>query len=265
MNHLECFHGDRSVAMYDLRHKDTTGTPAEGDVAFYIEQARETGGPVLELGVGTGRVALEIAKAGFEIVGLDLSEKMLARAREKVASTPPEIRHRVRLHYGDMTNFRLDHDFALVIVPFRAFHHILTAAEQKSCLRCVREHLRAGGCFVLNLFDPRLDLCLPGSHAPTERGDIPLPDGNTERLTIENRRNDPFNQAMAEEWHYQTLTPDGRVLSETTEVLRLRWTYRFEMEHLFELEGFEIEALYSDFKKSPPAYGKEQLWVARRK
>lgn len=73
-----------------------------------------------------------------------------------------------------------------------------------------------------------------------------------------------MRQVLEETWRFQEFDHDGALLREEREVLRLRWLYRYEMRHLLELCGFSIEAEFSDFQESPPAYGKEQIWVARR-
>src|SRR5262245_43617264 len=103
---------------------------ARADVAFYVNAAKAYGGPVLELGCGSGRVTQAIAQAGFRVTGLDLSAKMLARAEEKVSALPAEVRSRVSLTLGNMTNFELDTKFPLVIIPFRPFQHLLETQLQ---------------------------------------------------------------------------------------------------------------------------------------
>src|SRR5271168_1433907 len=108
------------VTFYDAFTREAHDNgPAKGDLAFYIQCAREFGGPVLELATGTGRVLWPIAAAGFEIVGIDTSDGMLALARAKAAIETSETSGRVRLHQMDMTSFHLDQSFRLAIVPFR--------------------------------------------------------------------------------------------------------------------------------------------------
>ena len=92
-----------------------------GDVAFFVEMAQAAGGPVLEIGCGTGRVLIPTARAGSEIVGLDLSPSMLAVCRSNLAQEPAETQARVRLVEGDMRDFDLDQQFALATLPFRPF------------------------------------------------------------------------------------------------------------------------------------------------
>jgi SAM-dependent methyltransferase len=230
----------------------------EADVAFYVKEARRSGGPVLELGCGTGRVSVPIAEAGIEVVGLDLSPHMLQIARTKARGLPFTVRR------GDMARFDLGRRFGLALIPFRAFQHLLTIERQRSCLRSVRRHLRRDGRLILALFDPRLDLILPGKVAPQGRPAVRFSDGRRVQVVVTERVNDPLTQTFRELWTWTERDRRGRVVRRTQDVLRLRWTYRYEMQHLLELEGFEPIACYGDFRRGPPRYGAEQVWVARR-
>ncbi len=124
---------------------------AMGDLHFYVRLATETaskGQAVLELGCGTGRVTIPIAQAGAEVVGLDNASPMLAVARRKAEAAGVNIRWIT----ADMTSFRLEQRFGLVLIPFRSFLHLLTEADQIACLRCVHQHLSPGGRLALNFF-----------------------------------------------------------------------------------------------------------------
>ena len=134
-------------------------TPAYGvrpDIAFYVAAAEEFGGPVLELGCGTGRVLLPTARAGLSIVGLDRSAAMLDICRGKLAGEAEAVRQRATLLAGDMRSFDLGRRFALVTIPFRPFQHLLTVADQLACLDCIRQHLAPGGTLVFDVFNPLL-------------------------------------------------------------------------------------------------------------
>lgn len=127
------------------------------DVNFFVEMAQRSGGPVLELGCGTGRVLIPTAKSGIEIVGLDASPLMLSVCREKLLSDSKDVRSKVTgLVQGDMRTFELGRKFSLVTIPFRPFQHLLTVEDQISCLENIRKHLVAGGKLVLDIFNPSL-------------------------------------------------------------------------------------------------------------
>ncbi len=257
-----------NVETYDIRHPVAMeGTPIAGDVAFYRGLADEFGGAVLELACGTGRVAITLAEAGFAVTGLDRSEPMLAVAREKVASANPDVTDRVDLVHGDMAAFDLGRRFGLTVIAFRSFQSLLNPALQADCLRAVHAHLEPGGRLALDLFDPLLDRCAPGSppfeHA-ISRGDVWLPNGHAVQVAVTARDVDPLTQVMRETWRFTEIDPAGTVVRVQDEELRLRWTYRHELRYLLELHGFAVEAEYSDFAGSPPAYGRELIVVARR-
>ena len=235
-----------------------------GDIAFYRDLADRTSGEVLEIGVGTGRVAVELVKAGIRVTGLDLSAAMLAIAAEKAAVSG--VGDRLRLERGDMRNFDLGpQKFGLVIVPYRAFQVLLTPEDQLDALAVFRRHLRSDGILALHLFDPDLRFLLPGASPPIDR--VRGTDRNTGRpveAVLETDTLDHVNQIRRELWRYRAFAPDGTIAEEEMLELAIRWTFRWEIRHLLRLAGLIVEAEFSDFVGSPPAYGKEQIWVAHK-
>jgi SAM-dependent methyltransferase len=249
-----------AVAAYDLFHG---GGMLAGDVDFYLDCARRYGDPILEIGAGTGRILLPLAAAGHEVVGLDISAAMLAVADEKLAERP-EVADLVQLLEADMTNFELDRKFPLILVAARSFQHLLTSAEQRRALGCIRRHLKPGGHLVLDLFDPYFELLFEdGSKPSVPREEIDPKSGMTIRRSLVSRHNDPMNQTIREVLLYESLDQTGAVVTSEETSWTLRWNMRQEIAYLLELCGFEAVEQFSDFAKSPPAYGREQLWVAR--
>lgn len=145
---------DREDALYYDHY--STGVP--GDVEFYVAEAVRAGSPVLELGCGTGRILIPVAQAGVEVVGLDRAPAMLAVARDKITNLPPGVRKRIQLVEGDMRDFALGRKFTLVMIPYRAFLHLLSVGDELRALHCIRDHLADGGRLVLNVFDPSLEM-----------------------------------------------------------------------------------------------------------
>jgi SAM-dependent methyltransferase len=237
------------------------------DADFYVDLAQKSKGPVLEVGCGTGRVLLPIVRAGIEIAGLDLSPAMLAVCEQKLAEEPPEVQARVTLHHGDMRDFDLARSFALAITPFRAFQHLETVEDQRSCLAAIRRHLRPGGQMVLDLFNPSLPL-LADERRSEEWGDEPgltMPDGRKVVRQLRIARHDLFGQLQDVEIIYYVTHPDGRE-ERLVHMFPMRYTFRYEAEHLLARAGFEIEALYAGFDRSPygSQYPGELIFVARR-
>jgi SAM-dependent methyltransferase len=252
--------GGLNVETYDAR---TAGFP--GEIDWWVRQALDAAGPVLELACGTGRVAWPVARAGVEIVGLDIAAGMLRTAEAKRDRHPREVSERVRFVRGDMTDFSLGETFALAIIPFRAFQALLTPEAQRSSLTCIRRHLRPGGRLIIDVFDPRLDLILPDRTEPAlpDRPSFTHPvSGNVVTIEVLTRTNDPLRQILRERWRFTERSSDEAVVRREEEILELRWIYRYEMHYLLELGGFAIGSELSDFSGAPPAYGREQIWVA---
>jgi SAM-dependent methyltransferase len=238
----------------------------EGDVEFYLQLARAAKGPALELGCGTGRIVLPLARAGVQATGLDLSQAMLDIAAGRLAKEDAEVIGRVTFVRGDMTDSDLGRRFGLVYIAFRSFMMLSTPEEQRRCLEAAHRHLLRGGTLAIDLFDPLLDRLVPGQLPElwTPMGNYPHPDTfNLVRIEVADRMNDPLAQVFEETWRFTEMDRAGYVLRQEEEVLRMRWTYRYEMRYLLELCGFDVLAEYSDYLRSPPAYGKEQVWVAK--
>jgi SAM-dependent methyltransferase len=272
MQHVEhdLFYGRDGLGteIYDAWAKvQIAGSPVEGDADFYAEQARRWGSPVLDLGCGTGRIGIALAEQGFDVVGLDISAPMLQIAERKRAGLPAEDARRLTFVQADMTDFSVDQTFSLIITPSRSFQFMLTPETQRSALAAMRRHLRPDGALVLDLFDPRLEWCVPDPDAtrPSRQATIRNPiSGLDVRVEVIERSPDPMRQLIDEVWRYTELDGSGHEVRTTTERLILRWTLRAELRLLAELEGFEVDAEYGDFRGGAPAYGGEQVWILRR-
>jgi SAM-dependent methyltransferase len=254
--------GDRA------RFYDHVATGVEGDVTFYVEEARAAGSPVLELGCGTGRILIPIAESGLEVVGVDASADMLAIASNKRDDCGPEVQQRLRLVHGDMRDFALDRAFSLVIIPYRAFLHNLTIADQLRTLERVREHLSGTGRLIFNVFDPKVRHLAAGRWLmPPERRRHFVHPGTGNRVLI----NEDFHYDLERQLVQGAFTFDeidattGQTVATTHSPLTLRYVFRHEMEHLLTLSGFRVNHLFGDFKRGAFRAGGEQIWVASRR
>jgi SAM-dependent methyltransferase len=251
-----------NVEVYDALAREV---PGGDDIGFFRGLAETTRGPVLELGCGTGRVAIPLAEAGHQVVGLDRSRPMLDLAQRRRRSLPPDVRRRLRFVEADMTDFRLGRRFGLVFAAFRVFMCLLDPESQRAALDRIRRHLHPDGRLVIDVFDPLLDRIAPGPQPSREVDEVRHPDtGRRVRVGTFDRVNDPVEQRMIERWRFTELDDDDRILREEVETLTLRWTFRHELHHLLELAGFEVAAETSDYAGSPPAYGREIIVVAQR-
>jgi len=230
-------------------------TPS-GDVAFYVDEAVRSGGPVLELGCGTGRILVPTAEAGIEIEGLDASPAMLARARVKL-----ESRGLVgRLHEGDMREFELERRFRLVTIPFRALAHVEEAADHVRVFENVRRHLAPDGRFVFDFFHPRLDmLAVPWG----EKLDIERQEGGRTFRRYARGTPDRVRQVTQVDFRWEIEDGDGRV-EEHGVSFGMRWFHRFELEHLIARCGLRLDAIYGNFDRTPlDATSPEMIFVCR--
>lgn len=223
------------------------------DVRFYSELALECSGPVLELGCGTGRVLLELTRRGLECVGLDSSRAMLERLRERAGAASPE------LVLGRMQDFDLSpRRFQLVYAAFRPFQHLYTIAEQLSCLHTVRRHLEPGGRFAFDVFNPKLDRV--SELTEPEAADLRFQQGGCEVVRYVSLRRDPARQMVEALMRFET-QERGQVIKNETELIRMRWFTRFELEHLMVRAGYENVTIYGDFERSPVEHGSPELVV----
>lgn len=224
---------------------------ARKDIAFYVDYARSVDGPVLELACGTGRVLIPVAESGCQIVGLDLSEFMLAKCRAKLEKTAFEIQERVRIVQGDMTNYDLGETFALVTTPFRPFQHLVSVEDQLASLRCANRHLRPGGTLILDLFHPNLEyLCGPNCFIEQEDcANVTLSDGSVMRQTHRIAAQYRSRQMMDVEMIFYVTYPDGRE-ERLVHAFPFRYFFRYEIEHMLASCGFSVVDVFGDFDKS---------------
>jgi SAM-dependent methyltransferase len=241
---------------------------ARTDVDFYVEAAKEASGPVLEIGCGTGRVLIPTARAGAEIVGLDLSPHMLEICRRRIEAEPAAVLAKVHLVQADMRDFRLSREFQLATIPFRPFQHLTTVGDQISCLESIHRHLAEGGLLIFDLFSPSLDALVNGPVGEESNEEPPFtaPDGRRVIRRHKTVARDYFNQVVHLELIYYVTHPDGRS-ERLIHPFAMRYLFRFEAEHLLTRVGFEVEHVFAGFDKSPygSQYPGELIFVARKK
>ncbi len=237
------------------------------DVDFFVDAARQSGGSVLEVGCGTGRVLIPTAREGIPITGLDLSDHMLEVCRQKLKEEPLEVQDRAVLIQGDMRKFSLGETFSLVTTPFRPFQHLLTVEDQLSCLTSIRQHLEPGGALILDIFNPSLK-GLSADNLGEEVGAEPeftTPEGiKVLRFNKTNQR-DHFNQVLDVELIYYLTHPDGRE-ERLVHAFPFRYLFRYEAEHLLARCGFEVLDVYADYYKNPlgSTYPGDLIFIARK-
>ena len=210
------------------------------DVPFYVAEAERSGGPVLELGVGTGRIAVPIAATGISVVGVDLSAGMLDVARERAELAGV----RVDLRLGDMREPPVEGRFPLVLCPFRSLLHMETDDDRRAALRAVAAHMTDDARFVFDVFTPGAD-----DIADTHGRWLAREPGIWERA----------------DWNEETRTLILRLRSAEGETeMSLAWLSVPEWKELLRSEGFVVDAVYGWFDRSPWRGGEDSIWVCRR-
>ncbi len=243
---------ERLAALYDLDARfDDPG------IDWLRGLARMTGGPVLELGVGTGRVAVPLAKDGHAVTGIDRSRAMLARA-ERYARRE---RTAVRLVEADMRSFSLDQAFALIAIPFNTFL-MLAPDERWACLARCREHLAAAGRLAVDVFqpDPERIAGLDGG----VREEWRRHDAETGRIVTKFSSTRANVDQVTLRWWFDEEDADGgvrRIGRETT----LHYLYRREAELLFSAAGFEVELLHGDYDGAAVTPSSPKLLIVARR
>jgi SAM-dependent methyltransferase len=225
---------------------------ARGDVAFYLEEAARVGASsaVLEVGCGTGRLTLPLARAGHEVTGIDQSPAMLARARTKLADAPRDVRARVTLLELDARRMELPAGatFDVAIVPFRVMQHLLAIEDQLDVLTRVRERLRPGGRLVFDVFNPSYPLMTRDRSAEVEdTPELALADGRMLRRTVRVLAVHWVEQVSDLELIYYLRSGDRteRIVQE----FRMRFFTPSELQHLVARAGFRLEAMYGGFDR----------------
>ncbi len=249
---------------------DAVYSYVRSDIPFYTQQAVESGGPVLELGVGTGRIAIPTAQLGIDVVGIDSSEAMLSKAREKLGRLRVGS-GAVELAAADMRDFDLrdergaERKFPLVTIPFRGFLALMTVEDQIRALHAIRRGLEPGGRLVFNIFAPDPNMALEQSDVPRHLNDVTDPATGVTYVLYQQSAYDTYNQTVSVRTLIERLDGNGGVAHRMYRDYSLRYCHRWEMHHLLTMCGFEIEELYGDFDRSEfDADSAEMIWVARK-
>jgi SAM-dependent methyltransferase len=227
---------DRVAPFYDPWSRSVTE-----DIGFYVEHALDCGGPVVELAVGTGRIAIPIARAGVPVIGVDSSAEMLEKAR--AAARSADVSGLVDLRLGDLREPPVREQVPLVICPFRSLLHMETAAEKLRALQSAHDLLVPAGRFVFDVFAP-------------SREDIDETDGRW----LE-REPGIFERA---DWDEVSRTLSLSVRSgDVVTTFGLHWLSVVEWQELLERARFSVDAVYGWFDLRPYDGEEDMIFVCR--
>jgi len=220
------------------------------DVAFYRRMAEACGGPVLEMGCGTGRVLLPLARAGIAVHGIDASVPMLEQLRASLRSEPAAVRERVSVTHGDIRSVDVGARFPLVISAGNVPHSFLERKDQRTWLANARRHLAPGGALCFDVFQPDYRRL---TAAPEWALDVERTDPRTGQKVRRYSRctHEVEFQRFRVEMRWVTEDAAGRTVSEESAAVMQRWFTRGELENLLELEGFQIVDYWGGFAGEP--------------
>jgi SAM-dependent methyltransferase len=243
---------DRMAQYYDL-----VNVNVRADIPFYISLAEQAHGPILEIGCGSGRTLLPLAKAGFEVVGLDNSQAMLDRAHQQIDSHSLK---NVQLLLADMTGFELEARFGLVIIPFNTWLHLPDNQTRSAALQCIRQHMLPGGKLVIDT--PGLESIVEVEHdgALTLEQSIVIPETGETVLQIASTRLDEKRQVLDVTWIYDRVGVYGSV-HRTVVPMPLAYLYPQQIQQLLEENGLTLEAFWGNYERVPYQATSERLII----
>ncbi|MBL76202.1 MAG: hypothetical protein CL763_04715 [Chloroflexi bacterium] len=249
---------DEWASIYDEVYADLNH-----DLPLYIHQAKVSTGPVLELGSGTGRVSLPIAAEGIDIVGIDISPKMVELANSKAINLG--LSKKCMFQTGDITNFELAERFPLIILPYRSFQSLLNVDDQKRALRNIRKHLTSEGLLVMDTFNPDIEQLADRNSVdtPIHLVDVSRKGGGTVVIWGMNEW-DQLTQINDIRLIIEFLDDEGLVQKKIYRDYSQRYSFQYEMEHLIELSGFSLMEVYGDFGYGAVTNDSDDLiWIAK--
>lgn len=237
----------RDIAeFYDLEHEDF-----RDDVEFYLHMVSE--GPVLEVGVGTGRVLAPLLDAGLEVWGVDLSSAMLERAAQRRHDHPG-----MHLVHASAEDLDLSTVFRVALFPLNTLWHVLDSEGQIAALRAVRRHMEDGGRLIVDCANPLTVADRGASGEIRYRFERQLSDRRV--VCFSASRDDEAEQRLSISLIYDETMPDKQLYRTETH-LELRYVYRFELELLLRLSGFRVRHLYGSYDLEPYSGVSPQLIV----
>lgn len=239
-----------------------TAASAHANLAFYVDAYLAADGPVVELGVGDGRIAVEAATRGRAVIGVDASQAMLdlCRARAERAG----VLDRLTLMHGDFRSFALDAPAALISLPYHSLGHLVAREDKQRAMRHIYSQLRPGGRFIFDdfLMTPALrDLMRQVQH----RADYRSPSGAAVQLWVTSEVDESAQSIRMITWEDE-LNAAGHAVERRYRRLSLSWLEPAQARQDLEAAGFAVEACFGDFAGTPfsaPA-AREQVWIARR-
>jgi SAM-dependent methyltransferase len=267
---------------YDLDPRDLTKV----DIPFMVEYSKKTKGKILELAAGNGRITIPIAEADKEIWALEYSQQMIKVFQEKINTMPSEIASNIHLFQGDMTDFDVDHEFSLILLPAQSFQLLTEDKDQISCLKSIRKHLSEDGLFIIVLASVEMPKDASEStgswinlrHYKNDKGQDPwISDEeifdweNTDPRTglkvwrtHINKKIDRDRQIIFPEKTYRITQEDGSI-RKIIKTLPLKYFYKDQIEELLKKSGFRIEEKFDYFLGVTGEKVKRLIYICKKR
>lgn len=231
---------------YDLTHAQL-----KADVGLILLLAQRAGGRVLELGCGTGRLLLPLARAGFVVTGVDSSPEMLMRAETHLAKETEQVRGRVTLIQADMTDLSgCGREYALVIIPYNTFMH-LSPSQANRTLRQVKQCLAAGGQLFIDLINPYVVAQTPNDHLLTLEHVFTNPNNDHTVLQFARNHLDENEQILHITWLYDETPPTGGAVQRTIVPVTYHYYFPHQLEILLTDAGLHLQGWYGHYSQTP--------------
>jgi SAM-dependent methyltransferase len=250
------------AALYDYEYRRR-----RADVAFYRELAKRrlgTGGSILELGAGTGRLTIPLARDGHRVVAVDQAPAMLAALRRRVDALPRAVADRIAIAKGDLRAFDVGEQFPLVVAAFNTVEHLYTRGEVAACLARVAAHLAPGGAFVFDVQLPDLAWLIRDPHKRWAKTRFTDPTTGVKTLYSTNHDYDPVSQIVLIRIYYEPVDENDRRSARVVKLSQRKF-FPAELEALIAHAGFRVVDRYGDFAGQPLAASSEsQVLVCER-
>ena len=242
---------DLLADLYDLEYVHNY------DVPFWLALAQREGGPVVEWGAGTGRVAIPLSKAGFDVTAIEISEKMVERGRGKSGV--------VDWACGNMRNAKPGRQYRFAVCAFNSFLCLTSVDDALAFLGNVREHLEPGGLLGIEVSAFSPEELAEEPDAPESQHDFTraFPGGSLERFSLS--RYDAASQILEMQLFYELYGEDNALQNRRAHDLKIRITNRDELALMLRLAGFEVEAVYGGFEGEPFTSESDHLILLARK
>ena len=225
---------------YHLTHQQL-----DDDIPFILATAKQANGAILELGCGTGRLLRPLAQAGYTAVGIDLSEQMLAIAKELISQDSDEIQERIQLVHGDMSNFSfsMESRFDLCLIPYNTVMH-LSGNDLHSCLRQVKKALLPNGRLLIDTINPHMLAEIEDQEEFMLENELFDPEHN-EMVRVYGRYRQQPNQTLSLTWRFQTADShvDGHSL--------YHYRYPHQLQLALQQSGFRVKQMWGDYDSTP--------------